>query len=98
MVIKLETAPVRDDVQLHYPLPAFFLKITHTDTKFSEIDASGSAWFFFVSERSNKKKSGGLGVNKRNRGYPADFEFIERTLSEMQEGQEESRQQSRFAF
>ena len=29
-------ARVRDDVQLHYPLPVFFLKITHTDTKFSE--------------------------------------------------------------
>ena len=25
-----------------------------------------------------QKKSGGLGVNKRNRGYPAEFEFIER--------------------
>ena len=33
----METALVRDDVQLHYPLPAFFLKITHTDKKFSEM-------------------------------------------------------------
>ena len=47
----------------------------------ASIDASGSAVFFFVSEHPKKKKSGGLGVNKRNRGYPADFEFIERPLS-----------------
>ena len=49
----------------------------------ASIDASGSSWFFFVSERSKKKKSGGLGVNKRNRGYPADFEFIFRKAHNM---------------
>ena len=47
----------------------------------ASIDASGAAGFFPVSEHPKKKKSGGLGVNKRNRGYPADFEFIERPLS-----------------
>ena len=49
----------------------------------ASIDASGSgsAGVFFVSEQP-RKKSGGLGVNKRNRGYPADFEFIERPLTE----------------
>ena len=33
---------------------------------------------FFLSANTKEKKPGGLGVNKRNRGYPADFEFIER--------------------
>ena len=47
----------------------------------ASIDANGSAGFFFVSEHPKKKKSGGLGVNKRNRGYPAGFEFIERPLT-----------------
>ena len=47
----------------------------------ASIDASGSAGFFFVSEHPKKKKFGGLGVNKRNRGYPAGFEFIERPLN-----------------
>ena len=43
----------------------------------ASIDASGSG-----GQRTPQgKKSGGLGVNKRNRGYPADFEFIERPLS-----------------
>ena len=35
---------------------------------------------FFSSANTPRKKSGGLGVNKRNRGYPVDFEFIERPL------------------
>ena len=48
----------------------------------ASIDASGPAGFFFVCEHPKKKKSGGLGVNKRNRGYPADFEFIERPLTD----------------
>ena len=48
------------------------------------IDASGAAVFFPVSEHPKENKSGGgLGVNKRNRGYPADFEFIERPLNGM---------------
>ena len=47
----------------------------------ASIDASGSAGFQPVREHPKKKKSGGLGVNKRNRGYPADFEFIERPLN-----------------
>ena len=47
----------------------------------ASIDASGPAGFYTVSEHLNKKKSGGLGLNKRNRGYPADFEFIERPLN-----------------
>ena len=34
----------------------------------ASIDAGGTACFFFVSEHPIKKKSGGLGVNKRNRG------------------------------
>ena len=38
--------------------------------------------FFFVSEHAKNKKSGGLGLNKWNRGYPANFEFIERPLIE----------------
>ena len=38
----------------------------------------GSAVFFPSANKS--KKFGGLGVNKRNRGYPAYFEFIERPL------------------
>ena len=46
----------------------------------ASIDAGGSAWFFSVSEHVKKKKSVGLGVNKQNRGYPADFEFMERPL------------------
>ena len=45
----------------------------------ASIDASGSAVFFPVSEHP-KKKTRRVGVNKRNRGYPADFEFIERLL------------------
>ena len=36
----------------------------------------GIRWFFF-----RQRTPGGLGVNKRNRGYPADFEFVERPLS-----------------
>ena len=48
----------------------------------ASIDASGPAGFFFVCEHPKKKKSGWLGVNKRNRGYPADFEFIERPLTD----------------
>ena len=36
---------------------------------------------FFPSANTPRKKPGGLGVNKRNRGYPAGFEFIERPLS-----------------
>ena len=47
----------------------------------ASIDASGSPGFFPVSEHPKGKKPGGLGLNKRNRGYPADFEFIERPLS-----------------
>ena len=47
----------------------------------ASIDATGTAGFFPVSEHpKGEKKSGGLGVNKRSRGYPADFEFIERHL------------------
>ena len=41
IIIKLETAPVRDDVQLHYPPPRFYLRITHTDIKFSEMQEGG---------------------------------------------------------
>ena len=48
----------------------------------ASIDASRPAGFFLVSEHPEEKKSGGLGVNKRNRGYPADFEFIERPLTD----------------
>ena len=48
----------------------------------ASIDATGTAGFFPVSEHpKGEKKSGGLGVNKRSRGYPADFEFIERPVS-----------------
>ena len=36
---------------------------------------------FFFCQRIPLEKTGGLGVNKRNRGYPADFEFIERPLN-----------------
>ena len=36
---------------------------------------------FFPSANTPRNKPGGLGVNKRNRGYPADCEFIERTLN-----------------
>ena len=37
--------------------------------------------FFSSAKTPRKNKSGGLGVNKRNRGYPAAFEFIERPLN-----------------
>ena len=47
----------------------------------ASIDASGSSVFFFVSEHPKKKECGGLEVNKRNQGYPADFEFIEGPLN-----------------
>ena len=36
--------------------------------------------FFFRQRTPQEIKSGGFGVNKLNRGYPADFEFIERPL------------------
>ena len=48
----------------------------------ASIDARGYSDSFFVSEHGKKNKSGWLGVNKRNRGYSADFEFIERPLIE----------------
>ena len=38
---------------------------------------------FFSSANTPSKKNGGLGVNKRNRGYSADSEFIERPISKV---------------
>ena len=38
---------------------------------------------FFSSANTPSKKNGGLGVNKRNRGYSADSEFIERPKSKV---------------
>ena len=40
--------------------------------------------FVFRHRTPQGKKSGGLGVNKRNRWFPADFEFIERPLIDEQ--------------
>ena len=48
----------------------------------ASIDASGSAGFF--RQRTPQETSGGgLGVNKRNRGYPADFIFTYITPCEL---------------
>ena len=47
----------------------------------ASIDASGPAGFFFVSEHPKEKNPPDFfQKNKRNRGYPADFEFIESPL------------------
>ena len=69
--------------------PLVFLRLTVADSKrdsrmknqSASIDASGPAGFFYRQRTPQEKKAGGLGLNKRNRGYPADFEFIERPLS-----------------
>ena len=50
---------------------AYLKRFSRLKNQSASIDASGSARFFFVSEQLKEKKSGGLGVNKRNRGYPA---------------------------
>ena len=54
-------------------------RCSRLENQSASIDASEPAGFFPVSEHPKKK---GLGVNKRNRGYPTGFEFIERPLNE----------------
>ena len=61
--------------------PSRFEKIQPTEKSIGWHRCKRVRWIFFVSEHPKKKKAGGLGVNKRNRGYPADYEFIERPLS-----------------
>ena len=50
------------------------------------IDAIGAVdpLAFFRQRTTQEKKSGGLGVDERNRGYPGGFEFIEHTLNRIE--------------
>ena len=54
--------------RLFFGIQAVFEKNSRLKNQSASIDAGGTACFFFVSEHPLKKKSGGLGVNKRNRG------------------------------